>query len=132
MNSLAVSTYILSSGTDSHSLTQGEGNFWLAFVVVFIVMVLLGIVPVIGPIISGLVPGLIAPWRCIERGEGKPCCRFIRCNHHRYCNHDWFYDIWGATGFLIAIAGSLVLLLVFLSHAVLGFIGGVIGGRLRP
>lgn len=108
---------------------MAKGNFWLGAGIGFIIMVLLGnVLPVLGPIIGGLVAGLIAKgglWNGAKAG--------------------FFAGLFGAIvviviglvvgtlalglfGFFVALGVGVILVITALYYAILGLVGGAVGG----
>jgi len=107
-----------------------SGSFWLGVVVGFIVMILLNSLPVAGPVIGGFVAGIIArggAWGGATAGFVSGLFGAIIIS---------FILIFGGSlllgipGFITALGVSLVLVTATLYFAILGFVGGAIGGAL--
>jgi len=108
---------------------MAKGSFWTGAVVGFILMVLLGgLLPVLGPIIGGLVAGLIAKggmWNGAKAGFtagifGALVVIIIGLVVGTLAM--------GLFGFLLALGIGVILIATALYFAVLGLVGGAIGG----
>jgi hypothetical protein len=111
-------------------MAQGQNNFWLAVIVGFIVMLVLTILPVISPLDGGFVAGLIARGGAMSGEKAGLLAVLLGVIIIAIAMLAGLTIFAGAVGFLIAVAGSLVVLLVFRIHAILGFAVGAIGGAL--
>jgi hypothetical protein len=109
--------------------TMAKGNFWLAALAGFIIMVLLGgVLPILGPIIGGVVAGLIAKggmWNgakagCVAGIFGALVTSIIALVIGTMAL--------GLLGFLAALGVGLILVILALYFAILGLVGGAIGG----
>jgi hypothetical protein len=108
---------------------MAKGSFWPGAVVGFILMVLIGgALPVLGPIIGGLVAGLIAKggmWNGAKAGFtagifGALVVIIIGLVVGTLAM--------GLFGFLLALGIGVILVATALYFAVLGLVGGSIGG----
>ncbi|MDI6719690.1 MAG: DUF5518 domain-containing protein [Methanomicrobiales archaeon] len=118
------------------------GNFWFGVIVGWVVMVLLNIwVPVLGPILGGLAAGLIA-----GRGAGNGALAgliagvlgaiivaiFLVLGITLLTAGIDFLNI-GGIQTITGLAAAVVLSILVLGYmAILGLIGGAIGGAIRP
>ncbi len=110
---------------------MAEGNFWFAALVGFIIMVLLGgVLPVLGPIIGGLVAGLIAKGGMMNGAKAG----FVAGIFGALVTGMIILVIGtmalGLLGFLAAMGIGLVMVILALYFAILGLVGGAVGGML--
>ena len=108
-----------------------EGSFWLAVIIGFILMVVLGFVPVIGALVAGLVAGLIAGGGIWNGGKAGFFAGLLGAIIMSVIVILGGTFLLGIFGFISGLGISLVLIILALYHAVLGFIGGCAGGLLR-
>jgi len=111
--------------------SKKEGSFWLAVAVGFVLMVVLGFAPVIGPLVAGLIAGLIAGggvWNGGKAGFLSGLLGAVILSVMAIIGSTFLLGIFGLVAGL-GIAGALIILALY--HAVLGLIGGVVGGLLR-
>lgn len=111
--------------------SKKEGSFWLAVAVGFVLMVVLGFAPVIGPLVAGLIAGLIAGggvWNGGKAGFFSGLLGAVILSAMAIIGSTFLLGIFGLVAGL-GIAAALIILALY--HAVLGLIGGVVGGLLR-
>ncbi|MEI7432633.1 MAG: DUF5518 domain-containing protein [Methanomicrobiales archaeon] len=111
--------------------SKKEGSFWLAVAIGFVLMVVLGFVPVVGPLVAGLVAGLIAGggvWNGGKAGFLSGLFGAVILSVLVIAGSTFLLGIFGLVAGL-GIAVTLIILALY--HAVLGLIGGCIGGLLR-
>ncbi len=108
---------------------MAKGNFWLGAGIGFIIMVILGnVLPVLGPIIGGFVTGLIAKggtWNGAKAGFvagifGALVAIIIGLVIGTFAL--------GLFGFMAALGIGVILIALALYYAVLGCVGGAVGG----
>jgi len=108
---------------------MAKGSFWLGAGIGFIIMALLsGVLPVLGPLIGGFVAGLIAKgglWNGAKAGFAAGLFgAFVVIIIGLIAGT----LLAGIFGFLVALGIGVILIVTTLYFAVLGFIGGVVGG----
>lgn len=127
-----------SSNAGSYIMTDGQylfmagksGSFWLGVVVGFIVMTLLNFLLVAGPIIGGFIAGIIAKggaWGGATAGFVSGLFGAIVISVILVLGGTLLL---GFPGFITALGVSFVLVIATLYFAILGFVGGAIGGAL--
>ena len=106
---------------------RGTQSFWLGVLVGFIAMIVLCLIPILGPILAGLVAGTIAGG--VGRGAGAGFLSGIIGPLVAF----GLFELNG--GFMLSggwLGGLIIqLIMVLLTYAVLGLIGGAVGGIIR-
>jgi len=107
---------------------MAKGNFWLGVIVGFIVMIVLGFLPVIGPLLGGFVAGIIARggwWNGAKAGFVAGIFGAIVLGIILIIGATLFL---GVVGFFGGLGVTAALIAIALYSAILGLVGGAIGG----
>jgi hypothetical protein len=108
-----------------------KGNFWLGALVGWILMLILTpLLPVLGPLIGGFVAGLIAKGGFWYGGKAGFVAGIFGVIVVVILLLIGSTLLLGVFGFLTSLGIGLVLIVAGLYFALLGFLGGVIGGSL--
>jgi hypothetical protein len=111
----------------------GGGNFWIGVIAGWILMIIIDLfVPVVGPFVGGFAAGYIArggPWNAGIAGllsgifGGIVVVILVLVGGTLYL---------GGLGFFTALfVGLLLMVVLFLVHGILSFIGGAIAGAVK-
>ncbi len=109
------------------------GNFWIGVIAGWILMIVVDLfVPVVGPLVGGFVAGYIArggPWNAAIAGLISGVLGGIIVVLIALVGGT---ALLGGLGFFTALfVGLMLMVVLFLAHGILGFIGGGIAGTLR-
>lgn len=121
-------------------MDQGQKTFWIAVFTGLIVMIVSGLItvnilsfiPLLGPVVGGLLAGLIARKDIMKGGKAGLVAGIIAAVVISIDMLLGLGYVQGSVALLVMAAGSLVMILVIIYFAILGFIGGAIGAALRP
>jgi hypothetical protein len=107
---------------------MAKGNFWLGVIVGFIVMIVLSFLPVIGALLGGFVAGIIARggwWNGAKAGFVAGIFGAIVLGIILIVGSTLFL---GVVGFFGGLGVTVALIAIALYSAILGLVGGAIGG----
>ncbi len=108
---------------------MAKGSFWLGAGIGFILMVILGnALPVLGPVVGGFVAGLIAKGGLWNGAKAGFVAGIIGALVVIIAGLVIGTLALGLFGFLAALGIGIILIALALYYAVLGCIGGAIGG----
>jgi hypothetical protein len=108
---------------------MAKGNFWLGAAVGFVIMVITGsALPVLGPVIGGFVAGIIAKGGFLNGAKAGFVAGIFGAIVAIAFGLVIGTFALGLLGFLAALGIGAILLVLALYYAVLGCIGGALGG----